>query len=108
MSEERKSLRKRMRGVVKSDKMQDTVTVTVERLVKNPRYGKYQRRKATFMAHNPHNDAKMGDLVEIESTRPLSKRKTWRVVRILRRVGAVLPGVAVEPAVEGLEGEIAG
>ena len=73
-----------MHGVVKSDKMQKSVTVTVERLVKHPRYAKYIRRKSTFMAHDPEQSAREGDLVEIESTRPLSRRKRWRVVRVLR------------------------
>ena len=85
MTQETQTKRKRARGVVKSDKMDKTITVTVQRLVKDPRYGKYLRRKATFMAHNPHNYAREGDLVEIESTRPLSRRKCWRLVRILRR-----------------------
>lgn len=71
--------------MVKSHNMDKTITVTVERLVQDPRYRKYVRRKSTFMAHNPHNHAREGDLVEIESTRPLSKRKRWRLVRILRR-----------------------
>ncbi len=84
MSEET-TQRKRARGVVKSDKMDQTVTVVVDRLVRDRRYRKHVRRKSTFMAHNPHNDAREGDLVEIESTRPLSKRKRWRVVRVLRR-----------------------
>jgi small subunit ribosomal protein S17 len=77
--------------VVKSDKMDKAVTVTVERLVRDHRYGKYVRRKGSFMAHNPHDVAKAGDEVEIESTRPLSRRKRWRVVRVLRRAGGGLP-----------------
>ncbi|MGD2175441.1 MAG: 30S ribosomal protein S17 [Candidatus Brocadiaceae bacterium] len=85
MSEEQSPERKRVQGVVESDRMDKTVTVTVERLVQHPLYGKHMRRKSTFMAHDPHNDAREGDLVEIESTRPLSRRKRWRIVRILRR-----------------------
>jgi small subunit ribosomal protein S17 len=87
--------------VVKSDKMDKTITVTVERLVKHPRYGKYVRRKSTFMAHNPHNTAREGDLVEIESTRPLSRRKRWRLVRVVRRAPGSAPPleqVSPEPA----------
>ena len=91
MTDEPRNKRKRVRGTVKSDKMDLTVTVTVERLVKDPRYGKYVRRKNTFMAHNPNNDAKAGDLVEIESTRPLSRRKRWRILRVLRPSGGALP-----------------
>jgi len=86
--------RKRVRGVVRSDKMDKTVTVDVERLVKHPIYGKYVRRRTTLMAHNAHNAARQGDLVEVEETRPLSRRKRWRVVRILRRAPVV--GDAIE------------
>jgi small subunit ribosomal protein S17 len=88
MTEKTGTGRRRARGVVKSDKMDQTVTVVVDRLVKDPRYGKYLRRKSTFMAHNPHDDARAGDLVEVEETRPLSRRKRWRVVRVLRRAQA--------------------
>ncbi|KPK65619.1 MAG: hypothetical protein AMK73_02425 [Planctomycetes bacterium SM23_32] len=94
MSDEPTTGRSRVRGVVKSDKMQKSITVTVERFVKHRRYGKYLRRRSTFMAHDPHNDAREGDLVEIESTRPLSRRKRWRLVRVLRRSAA--PAVAIE------------
>jgi small subunit ribosomal protein S17 len=94
--------RKRVRGVVKSDKMDRSVTVTVERLIKHRKYGKYVRRNSTFMAHDPENVAHTGDLVEIESTRPLSARKRWRIVRILRRASsaAVEAAVDLEPAAE--------
>jgi small subunit ribosomal protein S17 len=97
MTEERTPQRKRVQGVVKSDKMDKTITVTVERLVKHPLYGKYLRRSSTFMAHDPHDDAREGDLVELESTRPLSKRKRWRLVRILRRA----PRLEVEEPLAG-------
>ncbi len=89
--------KKRFQGVVKSDKMDKTITVTVERLKRHPLYGKYLRRKSTFMAHDPHNEAREGDVVEIESTRPLSRRKRWRLLRIIRRPSAAsveLPGSA--------------
>jgi small subunit ribosomal protein S17 len=96
MSEQDESGRKRVQGTVKSDKMQKTITVTVERLVKHPRYGKYIRRNSTFMAHDPHDDAREGDVVEIEETRPLSRRKRWRLVRVIRRaaqVGTEIPDI---------------
>ena len=92
MTDERKAGRKRFQGVVKSDKMDKTVTVTVERLVRHARYGKYVRRRSTFMAHNVHNGAREGDLVEIEETRPLSRRKRFRVVRVLRRAPSLTAG----------------
>ncbi len=103
MSERIRKARKRTQGVVKSDKMDQTVTVSVERLVKHPRYGKYVRRNSTFMAHNAHNLAREGDVVEIESTRPLSKNKRWRLVRIVRRAAGTLPGtVAVQEPQENV------
>jgi len=82
---EGKGTRKRARGIVQSDKMDKSVTVAVTTLGKHPLYGKYMRRVRKHMAHDPQNSAREGDLVEIESTRPLSARKRWRIVRILRR-----------------------
>jgi small subunit ribosomal protein S17 len=82
-------MKRRVRGVVKSGKMDKTVSVYVERLMKHPRYGKYVRRRSTYKAHDPHNEAKTGDIVEIEETRPLSKTKAWRLVRIVRRASEV-------------------
>jgi len=92
--EQKKRKKKRFAGVVKSDRMDKTVTVSVERLAKDPRYGKYVRRKKTFMAHNPHNEARAGDVVEIESVRPLSRHKRWRVARIVRRAAGSAEVVA--------------
>ncbi len=82
---EGKGTRKRAQGIVQSDKMDKSVTVAVTTLVKHPLYGKYIHRVRKHMAHDPQNSARQGDLVEIESTRPLSARKRWRIVRILRR-----------------------
>ncbi len=78
-------MRKRAQGIVKSGKMDKTITVEVERLQKHRRYGKYVRYSSKFMAHDPQNDAREGDLVEIEETRPLSKNKSWRLVSIKKR-----------------------
>ena len=77
--------RQRKIGVVTSDKMQKTVVVTVERLVMHPLYKKYIKRRRKFMAHDEHEIAREGDVVLIEETRPLSKRKRWRVVKVLQR-----------------------
>ena len=74
-----------VRGVVTSDKMDKSVVVAVERQVRHPLYGKIQRRTSTFLAHNEGNAAKLGDLVEIVEGRPMSRRKRWVVVRIVRR-----------------------
>jgi small subunit ribosomal protein S17 len=75
----------RVEGIVTSDKMEKSVVVAVERQVRHPLYGKIQRRTSTFLAHNEGNAAKVGDLVEIVEGRPLSRRKRWVVVKILRR-----------------------
>ncbi len=72
-------------GRVVSDKMDKTVVVQVERLVPHPLYGKVLRRRKKFKAHDENNECRIGDLVEIMETRPLSKTKRWRVVRILER-----------------------
>ena len=78
--------------------MDKTISVVVERLLQHPRYGKFVRRRATFKAHNPHDEAKAGDLVEIEETRPLSKTKSWRLVRILTRASTDEAAPATEQA----------
>ncbi|MBF0528963.1 MAG: 30S ribosomal protein S17 [Deltaproteobacteria bacterium] len=74
-----------MVGVVVSDKMDKTVVVVVNRLVQHPKYKKYIRRRAKFMAHDEQNAARMGDTVEIAQSRPLSSLKRWRLTRILGR-----------------------
>jgi len=78
-------MKKRIRGEVTSDKMDKTIVVSTERWVRHPRYGKYLRRHSSFMAHDAHEEAREGDTVEIEETRPLSKKKRWRLVRIVER-----------------------
>ncbi|MFH1021827.1 MAG: 30S ribosomal protein S17 [Planctomycetota bacterium] len=82
-----RGIRKKVIGVVTSDKMQKTISVQVERLVKHARYGKYIRRHTEFKAHDETNEAKMGDRVEIMETRPLSKMKRWRLVRVIEKAG---------------------
>jgi len=93
--------RKRMVGVVVSDKMDKTVVVAVERLVQHSRYKKYIRRTKKYHAHDERNECRVGDVVEIEETRPLSKTKRWRVVRIIRKEAA--PEIPKEKAEEGGE-----
>jgi small subunit ribosomal protein S17 len=82
----RRAQRKTKIGKVISNKMKKSVVVSVERQVKHPLYGKYVKKTSTFMAHDENNDAKEGDAVLIMETRPLSKRKRWRLVEILERV----------------------
>ncbi|MDX2040942.1 MAG: 30S ribosomal protein S17 [Acidobacteriota bacterium] len=72
-------------GIVTSDKMQKTVVVRVDRLVKHPIYKRYVRKRTKFMAHNEIEGVGIGDQVRISETRPLSKLKRWRVVEVLRK-----------------------
>jgi small subunit ribosomal protein S17 len=72
-------------GKVVSNKMQKTITVAVERLVKHPTYGKYIRRTTTLKAHDENNECREGDVVTIEECRPLSRHKNWRLVRVVTR-----------------------
>ncbi len=69
-----------LRGKVVSTKMTDTITVAVERYVKHPKYKKYLRRTKKFLVHDQGNTAKVGDVVEITETRPISKRKSFTLV----------------------------
>ena len=77
--------RKTLVGTVHSDKMHKTISVNVERRVKHAMYGKYLTRSNRFLAHDEKEDARTGDRVELVETRPTSKRKRWRLVRVLRR-----------------------
>ena len=77
--------RKIRTGVVTRDKMDKTVVVTIERRVPHPQYGKMMTLTKTVKAHDEENSAKLGDLVRIMETRPLSKDKRWRVVEIVER-----------------------
>jgi small subunit ribosomal protein S17 len=76
-------------GRVVSDKMHKTITVQIERRLQHPVYGKYLTRRTKLHAHDENNDCKAGDLVTIEQCRPLSKTKTWRLVKILERAREV-------------------
>ncbi len=75
---------KARQGVVISDKMDKTVVVLVEQLVKHPVYKKYVRRRKKYKAHDPENQCRVGDRVSIVETRPLSREKRWRVQSITR------------------------
>jgi small subunit ribosomal protein S17 len=80
-----RKLRKQKTGVVVSTKMDKTVSVKVERRLMHPLYGKFVKRSKKFFAHDEENTCKMGDLVRIMETRPLSKMKRWRLVEVLER-----------------------
>lgn len=77
--------RKVLTGLVISDKMQKTAIVEVERKYRHPMYKKVVRAKKKYKVHNPENTAHMDDFVEIMETRPLSKEKRWRLVRIIQK-----------------------
>ncbi len=72
-------------GHVVSDKMDKTVSVKIERLVKHPAYGKYIRRTTKVLAHDENNECKSGDRVAISECRPVSKNKAWQVVNVVDR-----------------------
>ena len=76
-------------GRVVSDKMDKTVTVLVERRVKHPMYDKIIVRSKKYHAHNEGNEAKQGDLVEIQECRPLSKSKSWSVSKLVEKAVAI-------------------
>ncbi len=81
---ERKSRKTRI-GIVSSNKMAKTITVSVERKVKHPIYGKFLKKSSSFHAHDESNAAGIGDIVRIMETRPLSKTKRWRLVEIIEK-----------------------
>ncbi|MDA0680881.1 MAG: 30S ribosomal protein S17 [Proteobacteria bacterium] len=89
MSEENKTVEKKAQrtvvGRVVSDKMDKTVSVAIERVIKHPKYGKYIRRTSKLMAHDENNECKTGDRVSISECRPIAKNKAWRVVDIVER-----------------------
>ena len=76
---------RKMVGRVVSDKMDKTVSVAIERLVKHPVVGKYIRRTTKLMAHDENNECRAGDRVTISECRPIAKNKTWRVGNIVER-----------------------
>jgi small subunit ribosomal protein S17 len=92
-------------GVVTRDKMTKTRRVEIPRLVKHPRYSKYIKRRTICYVHDEKNESRIGDTVEIMETRPLSKLKTWRLVRVVRKAPqqAVAVGVPdlVSPPQDG-------
>src|SRR5262245_2123006 len=77
--------RRQMIGVVTSAKTQKTITVEVQRTFKHKKYGKFLRRRKRYLTHDEQGSAREGDTVEIESTRPLSRHKRWRLLRVLTR-----------------------
>lgn len=82
-------IRRNVNGRVVSDRMNKTITVLIERRVKHPMYGKYIGRSTKLHAHDEQNECKQGDIVQIEECRPLSKSKSWRLVKVLEKATTV-------------------
>ncbi len=80
-----RNLRKERTGTVVSNKMDKSITVRVDRKLKHPVYGKFMRKSKNFMAHDDKNECGVGDTVKIMETRPLSKKKRWRLVEIIEK-----------------------
>lgn len=89
MSETKQKVRRVLVGRVVSDKMQNTVTVLVERRVKHQLYDKIMTKTAKYHAHDGESVAAAGDLVEIEECRPISKTKSWRVAQVLEKATVI-------------------
>lgn len=83
---ENRNLRKERIGIVVSNKMDKTIVVAVQQKKKHPKYGKFVKKTTKFYAHDEKNDCSIGDLVQIKETRPLSKTKRWRFVKIIEKV----------------------
>jgi small subunit ribosomal protein S17 len=81
-----RNLRKERVGVVKSNKMEKTIVVTVKRKMKHPIYGKFVNKTSKLYAQDDNNSCSIGDTVKIMETKPLSKLKRWRLVEILEKV----------------------
>ena len=84
-----RKLRKERVGLVSSSSMDKSIVVSVERRVKHPRYGKFVKMTSKFVAHDEKNICNVGDLVSIMETRPISKRKCWRLVKVIEKVKSV-------------------
>ena len=89
MTEAKKSLKRTLIGKVVSDKRAKTVTVLVERRVKHPIYGKIMIRSSKYHAHDENSEYKLGDMIEITASRPLSKTKNWVATRLVQKAAAV-------------------
>ena len=82
---EKRSIRKTRIGTVVSNKMQKSIVVAIERRIAHPLYKKYFKKTTKLMAHDEKNECTIGDVVKIMETRPLSKRKKWRLVEIVEK-----------------------
>jgi small subunit ribosomal protein S17 len=88
-AQETSKIRRTVDGRVVSSKMDKSITVLIERRVKHPVYGKFIGRSTKLHAHDENNECQDGDLVQIEECRPLSKTKSWRLVKVLEKATVV-------------------
>jgi small subunit ribosomal protein S17 len=86
-------------GLVESDKRSTTRTVVISYSSKHPKYGKYIRQRTVLQVHDPKNDSKLGDKVEIVPCRPISKSKSWQLVRVVERRGELTAALASAKAI---------
>jgi small subunit ribosomal protein S17 len=89
MSDTQTEVQRTLTGRVTSDKMDKTVTVTVERKVRHPLYGKIIRRSSKFHVHDEANECNENDVVTIEQCRPISKSKSWRLVKVVEKASQI-------------------
>jgi len=96
---EERNVRRSLTGVVTSDKMSKTRRVEIQRLVKHPQYGKYIKRRTVCYVHDETNESHVGDVIEIMETRPLSKLKRWRLLRVVTKAPStvLLSDAAAKP-----------
>jgi small subunit ribosomal protein S17 len=85
VTQKRQTKRKTRIGVVTSNKMEKSITVAIEKRVKHPIYKKYFKKTTKFMAHDEKNECTEGDMVKIMETKPLSKKKRWRLVEVVEK-----------------------
>ena len=84
---ETENVQRTLIGAVTSDAMNKSITVTIERRIKHPVYGKYVKRSTKLHVHDENNECSKGDVVRIEECRPVSKTKSWRLVEVVEKVG---------------------
>lgn len=101
MSSQVRGMRRTAVGVVTRDKMNKTRRVEIQRLEKHPRYGKYIKRRTICYVHDEKNESRMGDTVEIMESRPMSKLKHWRLVKVVKKAPtqAAAPSELAQPQV---------
>lgn len=85
MTETTRGRKKIATGEVVSNKMNKTIAVRIARTQRHPKYGKFVKKTSVFKAHDEKNEAKIGDKVQIEETRPLSKTKRWKLIKVVER-----------------------